>query len=270
MARDVNKRSIRKFAWKIFGFRTRRQPAACCATKTLLLRAPFRITYRGWNSRSLEGNRPDGRAAGGSTPQQIHRGNLALRISALRAAFCHSSARQHVAHPHCRRHPALRGMASSSAPLSLTGLKGQRCSVFQRRWMVSSRERLQELLGFIASRIWISYRCSFASLGMSFLVDMMISRLSLFPVQTPAEPTKLTTDRGWGCMLRCGQMMLAEALLRRNEHLGASADHRRLLLDFADRPDAPFSIHQITTAGAQLSVPVGHWFGPNTVAHAIK
>jgi cysteine protease ATG4 len=43
------------------------------------------------------------------------------------------------------------------------------------------------------SRFWFTYRNGFA------------------PIGGPSGPTK---DTGWGCMMRCGQMMLAEAYLR--------------------------------------------------------
>jgi hypothetical protein len=143
---------------------------------------------------------------------------------------------------------------------NLTPTQGQACSVMQRQFEVATREQLQEVIQFIASKVWITYRFDFERLGLLAFMYLHIGDLRM------AEPSRLTADRGWGCMLRCGQMMLAETLSR---HRGVS--HRRsILIDFADRPDACFSIHRITTAGAKLSVPIGQWFGPNTLAHALK
>lgn len=103
----------------------------------------------------------------------------------------------------------------------------------------------------------------------------------------------LTTDAGWGCMLRTGQSLLANALI--DIHLGrqwrrASPHSRRavgceepqekrlratytqILSWFMDDPSTacPFGIHRMAREGKRLGKEVGEWFGPSTAAGAIK
>lgn len=70
-----------------------------------------------------------------------------------------------------------------------------------------------------------------------------------------------TTDQGWGCMLRCGQMLLARVLVMR--HLGRNwlwdqdiqlAEYKRILRMFQDKKNCLFSIHQIGTMDKFFSV----------------
>lgn len=104
------------------------------------------------------------------------------------------------------------------------------------------------------ARIWCTYRSGFP------LLDVY------------------TSDAGWGCMLRSGQMMLASALMlrcfgrdwRRSPERVTSARYLELLEWFGDAPDRPYSIHRIAAGGVRLDKEVGSWFGPSAMAQVAK
>lgn len=113
-----------------------------------------------------------------------------------------------------------------------------------------------EILSDVASRLWFTYRKNFPAIG----------------------GTGPTSDTGWGCMLRCGQMIFAQALVCR--HLGRDwrwtqqkrqpDSYLSVLHAFMDRKDSYYSIHQIAQMGVGEGKSVGQWYGPNTVAQVLK
>lgn len=113
-----------------------------------------------------------------------------------------------------------------------------------------------ELLSDVRSRLWFTYRKKFSPIG----------------------GTGPSSDAGWGCMLRCGQMILGQALVCR--HLGRAwrwrsdcqlpMEYLRILHCFLDRKDSCYSIHQMAQMGVGEGKPVGEWYGPNTVAQVLK
>ncbi|VDM55907.1 unnamed protein product [Angiostrongylus costaricensis] len=109
---------------------------------------------------------------------------------------------------------------------------------------------------YVTSRLWFTYRKDFAPIG----------------------GTGPETDQGWGCMLRCAQMLLGEVLLRRHigrdfewsEGVPPTGEYERVLRMFLDEKTALYSIHQIAQMGVSEGKSVGEWFGPNTAAQVIK
>lgn len=150
-----------------------------------------------------------------------------------------------------------------------------------------------------ASLLWLTYRRGFP----------------------PLAGGSLTTDSGWGCILRTGQMLLArglllhlmppgwtwsvsqravkddmdllvsrstdsaehgqdvkEGLVKRSRKLSLGslldrpmeATHRRVVSWFADRPGAPFGIHQLVELGKSSGKKAGDWYGPSIAAHILR
>ncbi|XP_053626038.1 cysteine protease ATG4B [Plodia interpunctella] len=119
----------------------------------------------------------------------------------------------------------------------------------------SAIQELDRIRRDITSIIWCTYRKGFIPIG----------------------DEGLTSDKGWGCMLRCGQMVLGVALVR--VHLSTDwfwspetrdPTYLKIVQRFEERKQAPYSIHQVALMGASEGKDVGQWFGPNTVAQVLK
>ena len=97
------------------------------------------------------------------------------------------------------------------------------------------------------------------------------------------HPYPISSDAGWGCMLRSAQMLMACALQRhllgrdwrksdKISILRASNHYCDILKLFSDYPGPPhvYSIHHLVQCGMRYDKLPGEWFGPSTAALVLR
>lgn len=148
-----------------------------------------------------------------------------------------------------------------------------------------TEQSYSNFLKAFSQRIYLSYRKQFEPFHIS-----------------ARNGDSITSDCGWGCMIRCAQMLLAQTLLlhmtstihlphsniqisdkcpKRNSiecFRNANRINRRIQIYtdivrlFGDYPNikCPFGIHKLVELGASHGVRPGDFFGPVSAAHCLK
>ncbi|CAM1503721.1 Fc.00g013120.m01.CDS01 [Cosmosporella sp. VM-42] len=132
-------------------------------------------------------------------------------------------------------------------------------------------------LGDFESKFWMTYRSEFEPIPRS--TDPKATSNLSFSMRLKSQlgdQGDFSSDSGWGCMIRSGQSLLANAIgmirLGRDWRRGRlQKEEREIIREFADDPRAHYSIHSFVTHGASACGKYpGEWFGPSATARCIQ
>ncbi|EDO15412.1 hypothetical protein Kpol_1015p1 [Vanderwaltozyma polyspora DSM 70294] len=140
-------------------------------------------------------------------------------------------------------------------------------------------------LSDVISRIHFTYRTKFIPIARSddgpspLRINFLIGDNPFNAIENAIyNPNCFNTDIGWGCMIRTGQSLLANAIqiaiLGREFRVNdgdVNEQERKIISWFMDTPDEPFSLHNFVKKGCELSSKKpGEWFGPAATSRSIQ
>jgi len=128
--------------------------------------------------------------------------------------------------------------------------------LLNKEYNISSKEEYVKLISAFKKLIWITYRRNF------------------FPLLKDGTHS---SDNGWGCTVRVGQMALANGLIRHFSNNGQQDIQRPLyehiisgFWDNGSGKDHPFSIQNFYIVGKKYGVEPGEWLGHTMVASILQ
>ena len=112
-----------------------------------------------------------------------------------------------------------------------------------------SKRIYKEIKHAMLQIIWVSYRSNFR------------------PMHSRSGEV-FTSDAGWGCTVRVGQMMLLNCL---KKHFAVSKSECYEIIKTVEENlvNAPYSIHNLVEMASEGKSP-GEWFSPSAICHAIS
>ncbi|KAK6855465.1 hypothetical protein PG995_008997 [Apiospora arundinis] len=127
------------------------------------------------------------------------------------------------------------------------------------------------------SRIWMTYRSEFEPIAKSHDPKALAALSFSMRIKTQlSDANGFASDSGWGCMIRSGQSLLANAMAI--QRLGRDwrtktreIEEKEIIRLFADDARAPYSLHNFVRHGATACGKYpGEWFGPSATARCIQ
>lgn len=146
-----------------------------------------------------------------------------------------------------------------------------------------TQEVSSDFLDDVKSKLNFTYRTRFKPIPRDPEGPSPFSFYTIFrdnPINTIesaiANPDCFSTDIGWGCMIRTGQSLLGNALIKiklGRDYRFSPDDNREeeIIRLFNDTPNEPFSLHNFVDKGKLLSnMKPGEWFGPSATSRSIQ